>query len=457
MRNKKILAFCSIVILSATSLFAYSDEELQNMLALNNVALNKAQEDADLATLDLKDAKASFQPTVELSTTATYMQNPPIGKITIDTDDIVTGITGVSGMGIGPYTIYGGMENTLYNFDIKITQPVFTWGKLTTAEKIYENVELVRNLKATSLKKQLASELRAREIGIYYIKEMAKNLDKQNTAAKKLLDISKDARDNGILTNQDVLDAEIQAKQVEVGMKKLNMELNNQISAIRTLCGNQNITASDIELVPDEDEMTEIVNSDWNELLARALSPTGETFSMLNLLKTVSNQTKYVADNSMYWKPDVGLQVELGYYGAYLPVLQQGWYTKDNYQLNVTLALSDTLWDGGKALNDVARKEINQEAASLDYQDAREQIISKLNEALLQMDYSTSNIEYKDLSASVAGEKVKENQSKHDEGYGDEKDILLAKIEQYGYELDALKERVTRASNYFTVRYLIGE
>lgn len=461
MKSKKILAYCLIFIFSSTCAFSYTNEQLQGMLELNNVPLNKAKNIVDLAGLDAKDARASFQPKVEFSATGTYLQNPPIDEITFDTQDIISSIMGSlgqSGAGLGkPYTIYDGMDNTLYNFSVKITQPLFTWGKLTTAVKIYDNVELVRNLQKQLLKNQLACELKARQSGVYYIKKMMANLDKQNIVALRLLEISEDAQKNGVITKQEALDAQLKAKSVSVGLKKLKLELNNQLVEIRTLVGNPDLKADDIEFIPDEDMIKDLVESDWNELLAKSLSPTHETFSMLSLLEQVSSQTKEVAQNSLYWNPDVALQVEIAYYGSYFPFIQKGFSEKDDYLFNLTIAINDTIWDGGKAMNDVARKVINENDAYLDKEDARNQIVQKLNEALVQMDYCTSNIEFKELSESFADEKIKQKQSMMDEGYGNETAVLLAKIEKYGYELEALQEKITRVSNYYTVEYLVGK
>jgi outer membrane protein TolC len=430
MKTKKIVAFCSILILSASVAFAYTNAQLQDMMELNNVSLNKARNISDLARLDSKDARASFQPTVDFLATGTYMVNPPEGQIILD---------------------------TLYNFNVKITQSIFTWGKLTDSVEIYDNVELVRNLQRQLLKKQLASELKARESGIYYIKKMMVNLGKQKIVTSRFVVISEDSFKNGILTKQQVLEAQVKAKGVVVGLKQLNMELNNQLTAIRTLVGNTALKVDDIEFIPDEVAMKAIVAGDWNDLLARAVSPTRETFGILSLLENVSTKTRHVAQNSLYWKPDVALQVELAYQGACKSLFQDDFYNNDNCLLNVTLVVTDTIWDGGKALNDVERKIIKEKDAYLDTKDTRNQIMQRLNEALVQMDYGTSNIEFKELSQSMLDEKIKQNQSMMDEGYGDESDVLLAKLEKYDLELEALQEKITRASNYYTVEYLIGE
>jgi outer membrane protein TolC len=467
-------------MLSATAVFAYSDTELQGMLARNNTDLNKAREEVDLASLDVKDAKATYQPSIDYSAGAMYLVNPPSVSYDVDltgikskaastiyqlgadnytSDTDYVDFSALNSLASLPdsYTLTGNAGSMVYSADITLTQPLFTWGKIESAVSIYSKVELVRNLQVTSLTRQLGFELRGREAAVYYLKQMKENLNIQNEIATKLVAISQDAKDNGMLVAQDVLDAQVKAKKVDVGIKQLNLELNKQLVAIRTLTGNENISIDDIELVPDEEDMASLVNSDWNSIIKKAIDPSRETFSMLSLLEKVSNEAKEVSENSIYWKPDVALQAQL-YYTGYSTSFNDSEYSySDSVGLNLTIGLKGNLWDGGKKLNEISRKTIKEEAATLDTIDAKQQVVQKINEALLQMNYSTSNIEFKELSAEVAKSNVDQSIEKRDVGYGDEKDVFLAQLDQYGYLLEALQEQVQRATSYYTVEYLIGK
>jgi outer membrane protein TolC len=471
MKYKKNIALCLIAMFSATSVFAYSDTALQGMLARNNTDLNKAREEVELASLDVKDAEASFHPSIDYTAGAMYLVNPPSISYDLDKTSLMSAVTAIETENYGkvefssineylasiPDTLTGTLGNMVYQADVALTQPLFTWGKLNDAVSIYNKVELVRNLQVTSLTRQLGFELRGREAAVYYLKQMRDNLKMQNEIATKLVSISQDAKDNGMLVAQDVLDAKVKAKKVDVGIKQLTLELNKQLVAIRTLTGNQDIDVDDIEFVPDEDAMVELINSDWDSILKKALEPTRETFAMLNLLENVSSEAKDVADNSIYWKPDVALKADL-YYTGYYTSIQSGDYNyKDSYGLNLTIGLGGNLWDGGKRLNEISRKTIEEESAALDTIDAKEQVAQKINESLLQINYSTSNIEFKELSAEVAKSKVDQNMAIKDVGYGDETDVLMSQLDQYGFLLEALQEKVTRATSYYTVEYLIGK
>ena len=75
----KRLLFSFIIILSQSLLFAsLTIEEAEEMMMRNNPSIRSAEEAVVQAGLDLKDSKASFAPTIELSGSMTYMTDPLI-------------------------------------------------------------------------------------------------------------------------------------------------------------------------------------------------------------------------------------------------------------------------------------------------------------------------------------------------------------------------------------------
>ena len=138
--NKKIIfafTFISLIaLLAPVHIFAqeqqtYTLETLLDATRHNHPELLKLQEEYKRSLLDVKDAWAGLGPTVDLQVSGTYMVNPPVDAIYVNVDDIVNSI---AWNGIRPRTqnqrikVYGGMEQTLYDFQLTLTQPVFTWG-----------------------------------------------------------------------------------------------------------------------------------------------------------------------------------------------------------------------------------------------------------------------------------------------------------------------------------------
>lgn len=465
MKLKKTFTLSLLLLLIASSLFAITHEELLQRVALNNPSLQNSRKDIDLAVLDLKDAQASYHPTVELTASGTYMVNPLLGKIVVNPEDYLSGQTGTSGalsnfssLGLdGPMTIYKGMENTHYNFSLKITQPLYTWNKIGTAVDLFDKVVTMQQIQNTSLFKQLASELEARESAIYYIKMMKGNLEEQDLLAKQLIDIVNEAYLNDLVLEQDLLEAQIQAKRIQIGIKELEKEEKIQLSQITQLTNLDTIKSDDIEYIFHDKRVENLLQRDYLELEKKAISQSSNSIQLLSILQSVKADENRIARNDIYWKPDVALQIETGYSGPRFPFIEKGFYTQNQGTFNVTVALQSTLWDGGKKLNNIKRTKINEEKANWDIVDAKNQIIQTLNDNFYTIDLATSNIEYQELNSLIIDKKIDNLSRAFEEGYGSEDKVLRAMLEKKASQLELLQLKLERAASYFTIKYLINE
>ena len=153
----------------------YSMESLLSSTQANHPELLKLQEEYRRSILDLKDAWWSLGPTIDLQASGTFMVNPPLGAMYINTDDLLNSI---QWNGVKPKNssqrikIYEGMESTLYNFELSVTQPIFTWGKITNAIKLYKQVADIKELQISQQSAQLETELKTRLISLYYMKKI---------------------------------------------------------------------------------------------------------------------------------------------------------------------------------------------------------------------------------------------------------------------------------------------
>jgi len=463
MKNKKIIILLTLLIISE-SLFAITHEQLSEKLILNNPSLQNSKKDIELANLDLKDAKAAYQPQIEFLGTGTYMVNPPIGKIVVSPDDYVTGQTGTSGsmsslsaIGLdGPITVYQGMEDTYYNFNIKITQPLYTWDKINTSVELYDKVVSIKSIKSNSLFKQLNSELETREAAIFYIKMMEKNLYEQKEISNELISYVEEAYNNELLVEQDLLEAQIKAKQIDIGIKKLEKEKMVQLSQIAKLTNSQNLTSADIEYRVNEKNIAKVLNMDKSQIIEKSTNPNSDNIKMLNLLTSIQNDQVKIAENSIYYKPDLALQIETGYSGYRLPLVEKGWYTSDQGSLNFTIAIKSTIWDGGKKLNDIDRKKIEEEKSEYDVIDAKNQIIQTINENLYTIQLTSANIEYELLNSEIIKSKIDSLEKEYEYGFGDKASILKEELNLKASEIEIYQQKLERAQAYYIIMYLMS-
>ncbi len=455
----KRLLISFLIIFSCSLLFAtISIEEAEEIMMRNNPSIRSAEEAVVQAGLDLKDSKANFSPTIELSGSMTYMSEPIIGPIIMESSDIL------SQMGLGSYadsasgyvTLYDGMENTMYMGSLSLTQPLITWGKLGKAVDLYQNILTAQSLRKDDTVAQLKAELRIRVWSLKYLEEMNALIDEASTLSKELVDIAKSGYENGMLLRQEWLSAEISALEVEVKRAELEQNHSSVLEGLRSLIGDYNLITEDIEMPNDEFFLYKYKESDLDSLVVEATNDNSNNLKAIkNLIGAYSNQ-KSIAERSMYGIPDFALQAELSYSNSRLPFIQTGWKQNDNSSLNLSIGFKTTLWDGGKAINNLNRAKSNIRDAESQYDGALSQIrsavISNYNGMktnIASIDYQSEKIENlnSELENIRIGLKFGQN------SVSDEKQKMLEIVEA---KSNLLASKIALVQNVYTLDYLVG-
>ncbi|MBP3450983.1 MAG: TolC family protein [Spirochaetaceae bacterium] len=456
-----ILINFSIILFSQETVNSYTIDELSNQLKINNSELKILNQEYQQSLIDVKNAKAGLGPTIDLTVAGTYFLNPPIDSIVLNVDDILNSITWPDSMDIKPsgqyLTLYDGMENTFYSFQLDVTQPIYTWGKLKNAIKLYEKVSEIKQLQISSKEKQLQTELNTRIVSLFYLSQIETLLNTQDEYANRLVKISEDAQKNGILLEQDVLEAKISAQQINITQQEIKEQFFNLLLSIQKMTGNQNLELANINFTPNENIFYEFANRNRDELFSKALNTTQDTFLILENLEQISQYTTKIAQASVYWKPDFALKLSLGYGGSRFPFLEKDWFRQNDYTTNFTLALKTTVWDGGKKINEIKKSKSKEEIAGVNYDDAVLSIKQKLQEQFNVIDLALSKIEYQKLKLQTLDSKIKQQEQLFNSGYGSEQELLQAKIERNTAQIELEQNKLTLAGACSTAAFLCNE
>lgn len=447
---KKFILFIVVLLISNT-LFAtetYNYDSLASSLRLNNTKLQAAYQDVVQAKLDTKDAKANYHPTIDLTVSGSYIINP-IGPITVNASEL--------GLPYNQYiTLYKGMENTLYQTSLSLQQPIFTWGKISNGVKALKEVESVRSLQLTDTENQLNAELKSRLSAIYYMDDIISLLNEQKSYADRLVELAHAAQEQGIMLAQEVKENEINALQVDVTLSEINAQYSSNLTALRTMTGLLDLTREDISYIPDEESFYSLAKEDRNALIKSATSQSQPTLQMLSHMQSAMEYSEKVSEASVYWKPDFALQVSASYGGSRLPLVETDWYRQDDYNGMVTVAFKTTVWDGGKALNNIKRSESNVANAVISRDEAINTIITTLSEQFANQDMAIAKISYLDLKEETLVSKVEQKILLQSYGNASEADVLNAKIELTTCRLERLQEKLKLAQASYLIEYLTG-
>ena len=455
---KRQLVFLLILISTSLLFAAISIEDAEEMMMRNNPDIRSAEEAVVQAGLDLKDSKASFSPTISLSGSFTYMSEPLVGPVIMESSDILSqmGLGSYSDMASGYVTLYDGMENTMYMGTLSLTQPLITWGKLGKAVDLYKNILTAQSLRKDDTVAQNKAELRIRVWSMKYLEEMEGLVDEAMALSKELVDMAKSSYENGMILRQDWLEAEISSLEVEVKKAELDDNYSSLMEGLRSLIGDYSVSYSDFILPEDESFLYKYRESNLDDLI---LAATGEDSNNLkaikNLIGAYTNQ-KTIADRSLYGIPDFALQAQLTYSSSRLPLIEAGWKQNDNNSLNLSIGFKTTLWDGGKAINDVKRAQSNIRSAESQYDSALSQIRVAVTSNYNGMMKNIANIQYqseKIQNLEMELENIRIGLSYGQNSVSDEKQKMLEIVEA---KSNLLASKIALVQNVYTLDYLVG-
>ena len=447
-----LLAISTILL----PIFSVSTKDLSSSMLASNPDIRKAREEVTKAQLDVRDAKGGYSPTIDLTVTGSYIANP-IDPIRINLGDYID--TSMYGIRNDYITLYEGQENMYYQFSLSLTQPIFTWGKIANAVKLYQTVYEARLLQLDDAMDKAQTELCTRVAALHYLLEIQNLLEKQTEIASRLTVLADDAQKNGMMLATDALSVKVQARKLDVAKAQVDQQVLLMLTEIGNLCGNTELKATEIEF--DERSFNALLDklckADYLTLNAKCLSDSRTNFQLLNKLSAVAELAHSIAGASVNWKPDMALVVNADYSGSRFPLAETDWYGKDDWSATITVALKTTVLDGGKAIRNVKRTESEVQEALIDTQSAKAKVRSAVDENWTNLSVNLAQIDYQSALAQQLDSKIEVQKSLLDTGYGSESDYLQAQLERNNCEIEILRTRIDLATAVYTLLYLQGD
>ena len=444
----------------------YSFTDLMAAMDLNNVELNKAREAVIQAQLDTKDAKAGYQPTVDLTLAGSYMANPLIKEISLAQGEfgsisVINPATGQMVQVPLPNTdiqVFDGMPTFGYSFQLDLQQPIFTWGKISNSVKIFSAVESVRQLQLTSLKKQKTASLKAQITALSFLSQMESLLTQQQEYAQELVTLTEAAQTQGVVLKQAVLEAKTQEALIPLSLQQIRHNESVILQDLRELTGLPQLDSSQILHIPQAQgfyqDFQELAQKDAALLEVAALSPAQESLAILEKLHQAAEYGRKVASGNIYGKPDIALQVSFGLNGNMEKLFKGESDLKQDLVANLTLGIKTTVWDGGKKLNQLNRSTSQLKDAELDLEQARSAIKLELSRQINAMTMSTLKIQYQKLKIQTAQSQLDQKLQLLESGYGSQREVLQARIEKITEEVTLLEEEINLATAACTVELM---
>lgn len=428
-------------------------EDLRSSMLSGNAELKAAEEKTEQSLLDVKDAKANYQPEISLMATASYLVNPP--EIDIDISDISTGLNVLGSMyGLTvPDTLTKELDSTYYNVALSVSEPILTWGKRPMAVKLYQNLADITGLSKLDMEMKKDAELKTELTALRYIEDLLVLLDEADATAQELVQASQDGYEDGMLLRQDVVEARVDALEVQVQKKEVQKLYSDLLQEVRTLTALPELEGSDIDFTPDEAEILYISQLDRDYLRQEAVSAEAVPLRMLMKQSAAYQQKENIAKAGMYMIPDLALNVTATAGGSKFPG-QKDWADSDDWGLAITVGVSTTVWDGGKKLNELKRSKSQLEESYAAYDSAVSQLQAAVEDSITTIDLSLARLDYLEVSVEAEKGRLELLELKEETGASSRTEVLSQQLEVLKKEMEIVQEKVSLARAAYTLSYL---
>lgn len=430
---------------------ALTPEILLNSALESNPELQKLNIESRQADIDLKNAKASMLPSVDFQTSLSWMSKPLIEPISLTAGQLgsydAAGTTIL--LPVEDMIIYKGMENTFYEFKFIVDQPIYTWGKLTNAVKLYGKAAETSDLIIESKRNEIKTKINIYFYTLHFITEIESQLKLQVIDALRMINIADESYKNGFLLYTDLLKARIQAKELAIAEVKLNEQKEEAMLVLSQLSGIKELSADSFDFTIIKN-IEDIKIRGIDGYLDSALKRSPE-LKMLNILRVINELQIEIKKGSMNFKPDIGLHLELGYSGPRFPFIEIDWFGQDSLGLTSTIALQTTIYEGGKQQLNIERGIEELEKSYYEYESGLDSLRHLITESILKLDLNRQNIEYYRLLQENDKQQIEIKQTQLEAGSGSETDMLEEKINMNIHMIEEYSETIDFFKNYFTL------
>ncbi len=464
---------CTAFLLTAGSMYADDRDVIDSgrlehswtLPALEKRAVEEHKEvkqlqiEARQSRHDLAEARSGRWPEISFTASGSYLFNP-MDAVTVSPEEIANVLDppfAVPEAEEADYlTLLPEQEPTHYQFSISITQPVFTWGKISNAVRLQELLVRIRDLEVDEKKEEIRTRTAVLVHTLRLMERMSETAGEQHELSRRLVELARQSYEEGFLLEEDVLAARVESRQLNLTANELESGKRKLLAELVRITGLEDLRIDDI-VFPDPVDLLSVPLPDKQQLLEQALDEQERpALKMLTLLKQVQEYALKISRGDAYWKPDLALQVDVGYQGPRFPLIEPDWYRQDDHDLTVTLALETTLFDGGKHLHEVrsAREEV--ESAGISLSQARVEITEEITSRYLEHQVHISRLEYLKLRNELLDKRIESALRQYESGTIREGELLEKKIEGHAYSLKLMQETADALQNYFTILHIAG-
>lgn len=407
------------------------------------VAANPLAVAARLATEEsegrLKTARAARMPTIAFESQSSWLANPS------DAIELSEGELGVIPgappvlLPSGDVIIQDAQDPLYFSRALSLTQPVWTWGKLSAAVELGEREVSLSRTDATRVEASALADLYKDLYALAYQREALSIVREQETLSRRMIESVAASRDAGVVTDLDYREAEIDAEQIRRNAERLEdsvalLERNVLTAAGHTVRDGLRVSTDALAFLP----LVEPATLDAWTLRARVENLDAAAAEAASALAASAAR---LASMRAKGRPDAMLSLKGGWNGSRFP-FQDEWDDKSDWFASATLVFRNTILDSGARDGEEASAAAAATKAAANYRNAVSEVDAAIESLYASMGTLEGDMLYYVRRAELKSARAAEKVAAREAGSGSDLTVLEAQVEHSTAVLDLASSRM---------------
>ncbi|MDP4281510.1 MAG: TolC family protein [Bacteroidota bacterium] len=335
----------------------------------------------------------------------------------------------------------------IYLFNVGVTQPVFTGGKILNLYKTAKYTENIAKANETLESTELISKVDENYYRVISLKEKVRLAEQYKALVSKLIIDLQNYQQEGIIISNDLLKARVRENEADLALLKAQ---NGLTLSQMALCQSIGLSLdSKPELTDTALEIPLILET--KDFVQAGLSQRSE----LSILQNNVNIAKANV-NIMYSRflPDVGVT---GNFLIANPDMYHGFTQDFNNDWNVSLVCHIPLFHWGERFHTLSAARHQKTSSELKLQETKEMITLQVRQAINQYNESLSKIQLTNRSLQQAEENLKVTNDNFAEGTLKATDVLEAQLLWQKAVSENIDARIEALQNKTNLKKVTGD
>ncbi|MFP4364784.1 MAG: TolC family protein [Spirochaetia bacterium] len=305
-----------------------------------------ARMEAHQAGIEADQARARRWPEIGFQLSSSYLTNPPEG-ITIHKGELgyapSPGSEAPTAVPDQDYTIMEDPENTYFQLNLRMDQPLFTWGKIQAGIDAAEAGYRAASHELRGARESLGYDLRLAYFGIVSGRQTVDRLGEALEIMEEIVADNQRSYDEGLINLQSLLEARSRLAELEASYYQASEGLETAYTAVQYYSG----------LDLREAELTSAIRQELPDMQLEALTELAREHSPdLAALRQRHQQARIntqVTDTSGLFRPDFALNLNLELSGGRIPFVSPNWIGNWDANLIISIGTQMNVFDSGRS------------------------------------------------------------------------------------------------------------